>query len=79
MELRKGTKMKLRVILNGVSFYTTSTAIKNRRVGDNLLQNDALFYALEQMGKNAGIGTTVRYYDRKMEQQKFDVQLSRSV
>jgi hypothetical protein len=58
MELRKGTKMKLRVILNGVSFYTTSTAIKNRRVGDNLLQNDALFYALEQMGKNNGIGTT---------------------
>jgi hypothetical protein len=71
--------MKLRVILNGVSFYTTSTAIKNRRVGDNPLQNDALFYALEQMGKNAGIGTTVRYYDRKMEQQKFDVQLSRCV
>ena len=79
MELRKGTKMKLRVILNGVSFYTTSTAIKNRRVGDNLLQNDALFYALEQMGKNNGIGTTVRYYDHKMDQQKFDVQLSRSV
>jgi len=69
--------MKLRAIVNGVSFYTTTTAIKQRRVGDFSLQNDALFYALELMGKNAGIGTTVRYYDHKMVQHKFDIQLTK--
>lgn len=69
--------MKLRAIMNGVSFYTTTTAIKQRRVGDFTLQNDALYYALDLMGKNAGVGTTVRYYDHKMVQHKFDIQLTR--
>jgi hypothetical protein len=68
--------MKLRVIVNGVSFYTTSTAIKQRRVGDFSLQNDALYYALDLMGKHSGIGTTVRYYDHKMTQHTFDIQLT---
>ena len=68
--------MKIRAIINGVSFYTTKTAIKRRRVGDLTMQNDALFYALELMGKNNGVGTTVRYYDHKMAQHKFDIQLS---
>jgi hypothetical protein len=40
------------------------------------MQNDALSYALDLMGKHAGIGTTVRYYDHKMDQHKFDIQLS---
>lgn len=69
--------MKIRAIVNGVSFYTTSTAIKQRRVGDFSLQNDALSYVLECMGKNEGFGTTVRYYDHKMTQHKFDIQLSK--
>ena len=68
--------MKLRVIVNGVSFYSTSTAIKQRRVGDFSLQNDALYYALDLMGKHAGLGTTVRYYDHKMKQHTFDIQLT---
>jgi hypothetical protein len=69
--------VKIRAIINGISFYTTKTAIKNRRVGDFTLQNDALFYAMDLMGKNEGIGTTVRYYDAKMVQHKFDIQLSK--
>ena len=69
--------MKIRAIINGVSFYTTKTAIKRRRVGDFKMQNDALLYALDLMGKHAGIGTTVRYYDHKMAQHKFDIQLSK--
>ena len=69
--------MKIRVIINGVSFYTTRADIKNRRVGDIVMQNDALFYALDLMGKNTGIGTTVKYYDHKMDQHKFDIQLSK--
>jgi hypothetical protein len=69
--------MKLRVIVNGVSFYTTSTAIKQRRVGDFSLQNDALAYALVCMGNDLGIGRTVRYYDHKMKQHTFDIQLTK--
>ena len=68
---------KIRVIVNGVSYKTTTTAIKNRNSSDFTLQNDALFYVLECMGKNAGFGTTVRYYDNKMVQHKYDVQLTR--
>ena len=67
---------KIRVICNGVSFYTSKKAIQERRVGDFSLQNDALSYALEQMGTNTGIGTTVRYYDHKMKQEIFNIQLS---
>ena len=67
---------KIRVIVNDVCFYTSRKAIKERRVGSYTLQNDALSYALEQMGTNDGIGTTVRYYDHKMEQKIFQIQLS---
>ena len=67
---------KIRVIVNGVCFYTSRSAIKERRVGSYTLQNDALSYALEKMGTNDGIGTTVRYYDHKMEQKIFQIQLS---
>lgn len=68
--------MKIRAIVNGVSFYTTKAAIKGRRVGDFSLQNDALYYVLECMGKNQGFATTVRYYDHQMKQHSFDIQLS---
>lgn len=67
---------KIRVIVNDVCFYTSRKAIKERRVGSYTLQNDALCYALEKMGTNDGIGTTVRYYDHKMEQKIFQIQLS---
>jgi hypothetical protein len=68
--------LKLRAIVNGVSFYTTSTAIKQRRVGDFTLQNDALFYVLDRMGKSAGFATTVRYYINHVPH-NFDIQLSK--
>lgn len=68
--------MKIRAIVNGVSFYTNTTAIKNRRVGDFSMINDALYYALELKGNNFGIDTRVRYYDCEMKQHHFDIQLS---
>ena len=68
--------MKLRAIVNGVSFYTNITAIKKRKVGDFGMINDALHYALELKGTNSGIGTTVRYYDHQMKQHTFHVQLN---
>lgn len=67
---------KIRAIVNGVSYYTTSTAIKQRSSSDFGMQNDALFFALERMGKSNGFGTTVRFYDHKMKQHPFVVQLT---
>lgn len=69
--------MKIRAIVNGVSFYTTSAAIRGRRVGDFSMQNDAMSYCLHCMASSDGFGTTVRYYDNKMQQHKFDVQLTK--
>jgi hypothetical protein len=68
--------MKIRAIVNGISFYTTKAAIKGRRVGDFSLQNDALYYVLDLMGKSQGFATTVTYYDHKMQRHCYDVQLS---
>jgi hypothetical protein len=68
--------MKIRVIVNGVSFYTTRAAIKKQVSGDFSMQNTALFHALHMMGKNLGIGTTVVLYDGKMKRHSFDIQLS---
>lgn len=69
--------MKLRAIVNGVHFYTNTTAIRKRTVGDNSLQNTALFFALDCMGKDLGIARTVTLYDGKMNRHSFDVQLSK--
>jgi hypothetical protein len=68
--------MKIRAIVNDVHFYTTRADIKKKRVSDSILQNDALFYAHFLMGKSDGIGTTVKYYDHKMVQHTYNIQLS---
>lgn len=67
---------KIRVVLNGIHFYTTTSAIKDQRVGDNSMQNTALRFALDCMGKDIGIGRTVHLYDNKMTKHSFDVQLT---
>lgn len=68
--------MKIRVIVNGVSYYTTRAAIKKQVSGDFSLQNSALYHALQMMGKNIGMATTIVLYDNKMVKHRFDVQLS---
>jgi hypothetical protein len=67
---------KIRAIVNGVSFYTNTTAINKQSVGDNSLQNVALKFALDCMGKNCGIGRDVHLYDHKMTKHTFQIQLS---
>jgi hypothetical protein len=67
---------KIRAIINGVSFYTTTSAINKQAVGDNSLQNVALKFALDCMGKNCGIGRDVHLYDHKMTKHTFQIQLS---
>lgn len=67
---------KIRVIVNGVSYYATKSAIKKQTTSDHGMQNTALFHALYMMGKNPGIATTVGLYDGKMKKHSFDIQLS---
>jgi len=68
--------MKLRAIINGVSVFTTSTAIK-RGIGDFSLINTALQLALIEMGEDQGIGKTYRIYDDKMKKTEITVQISK--
>ena len=67
---------KIRAIVNGVHFYTTTLAINKQTVSDNSLQNGAVRFALERMGSDAGIGRDVHVYDLKMIKHTFQIQLS---
>ena len=67
---------KMRVIVNGVSYYSNHTALKKQTSSCHTLQNTALFFALDKMGKNLGVATTVVLYDNKMKRYSYDVQLS---
>jgi len=66
---------KIRAIVNGVSYYTTTTALKKQSSSCHSMQNTALFYALDKMGKNLGVATNVAVYDSKMKRHAFDIQL----
>jgi len=66
----------IRVIVNGVSFYTTGAQIK-RGVGDFSLINTAVQLCYKNMGKSRGFGQTFRVYDDKMRMTQYDVQISR--
>jgi hypothetical protein len=67
---------KIRAIVNGVHFYTTTRAINKQTVSDNSLQNVAVRFALECMGKNCGIGRDVHLYDHKMRKHTYKIQLT---
>jgi hypothetical protein len=67
---------KIRAIVNGVHFYTTTRAINKQTVSDNSLQNVAVRFALECMGSSVGIGRDVHLYDHKMRKHTFVIQLS---
>jgi len=69
--------MKIRAIVHGVSFYTTRTQLKRQSSGDHSLQNTALYFALDRMGKDQGIGTTVTLYDDRMKRHEYVIQLSK--
>jgi hypothetical protein len=66
---------KIRAIVNGVSYYTSTTALKKQTSSCHTMQNAALYQALAIMGKNLGVATTVVLYDGKMHRYSFDVQL----
>jgi hypothetical protein len=66
----------VRVIVNGVSFYTTKSAIKNRRVGDNSNLNEAIAQLYSNLFNAVGIGTTMHIYDSKMKKHTYDIQIN---
>ena len=68
--------MKYRVIVNGVSFYTTGAAIK-RGVGDFTLINTVLQLCREEMGEIRGLARNYTMYDGKMNRTEIAVQLTR--
>jgi len=68
--------MKYRVIVNGVSFYTSAAAIK-RGVGDSVSVNAVVRQLFETMFNATGIGSTMRVYDDRMKHQVFDVQITK--
>jgi len=69
---------KIRVIVNGVSYYSTTTALKKQTSSCHDMQNTALAFALDVMGigENLGIAKTVILYDGKMKRHEFDIQLT---
>lgn len=67
---------KIRAIVNGVHFYTCTRAIVKQTVSDSGTQNTALFVALDKMGRDRGIATTVVVYNSRMKRSSYDVQLT---
>lgn len=68
----------MRVIVNGVSFYTTQQRVKDG-VGDNTTVNAAVrgVYGLIKTYKTNSVSTRIAVYDHKMQQQYFDVQIDK--
>ena len=66
----------IRVIVNGVSFYTTRARIKNRSVGDNSNLNEAIYQLYSDLFNAVGIGSTISLYDSKMKKHTYDIQIN---
>lgn len=70
--------MKYRVIVNGVSFYTTGAAIK-RGVGDSVSVNTVVRQLFENLFNGIGISSRMHVYDHKMERVTYDVQITKLI
>lgn len=68
--------MKYRVIVNGVSFYTSAAAIR-RGVGDSVSVNTVVRQLFENMFNAVGIASSMTVYDHKMQPTRYDVQISK--
>jgi hypothetical protein len=68
----KGYMSKFRVIVNGVSFYTSEKAIKECRVGDNAFINKTVNSIYSMMFNADGITQTFFY-----KSEKWNIQLNR--
>ena len=66
----------VRIIVNGVSFYTTKARIKSRTVGDNTNINEAIYQLYSNLFNAVGIGSTISLYDSKMKKHTYDIQIN---
>lgn len=69
----------VRIIVNGISFYTTKRAIRESRVGDNRFLNEYLRDTYLDMIRrgDVGVGTRITVYDSKMRRTVYDIQINR--
>jgi hypothetical protein len=65
----------IRVIANGISFYTTAARIKTRTVGSDTNLNEAIYQLYSNMFNARGIGSTMTIYDNKMQKHSYQIQI----
>ena len=63
----------IEVKVNGVSFYTSKRALRERRVGSDSNLNVALSQMYENMHNAVGIHSTITLYDHKMRKHTYDI------
>ena len=66
----------VRIIVNGVSFYTTKARIKSRTVGSDTNINEAIYQLYSNLFNAVGIGSTISLYDSKMKKHTYDIQIN---
>ena len=67
----------IRLTVNGVSFYTTKSAIKNRRIGRDNDLNMAVATLFENMHNAIGISSKMHVYDSKMNRVSYDIAINK--
>lgn len=66
----------VRIIVNGISFYTTKARIKNRTVGSDTNLNKAIYQLYSDLFNAIGIGSTISLYDTKMKKHTYEIQIN---
>jgi len=67
----------IRVIVNGVSFYTTKSRIVSRSIGSDTTMNMAVATLFENMHNAIGISSRMHVYDGKMNRVSYDIQINK--
>jgi hypothetical protein len=67
----------VRVIVNGISFYTTKSRIKSRTIGSDSTMNLAVAQLYENMHNAIGISNRMHVYDGKMNKVSYDIQINK--
>ena len=65
----------VRVIVNGVSFYTTKARIQRGEVGSDSALNAAIYQLYSNMFNARGIAQTIHSYDEKLKKQSWQIQI----
>jgi|Laugrefa1bdmlbdn_1035148.scaffolds.fasta_scaffold08080_2 hypothetical protein len=67
-----------RIIINGISFYTTWKRVCDGTVSDNISINTAIAACKNRMlHRYSSISTTVTVYDHKMDRVEYSIQINK--